>query len=36
MTMNDIGKISHVLKHTQGRCVVGTFDKILHEGHIWT
>ena len=34
--MNDIGKISHVLKHSNGRCVVGTFDRILHRGYIWT
>ena len=35
-TMNDIGKIAHVLKHSQGRYLVGSFDKILHEGYIWT
>ena len=34
--MNDIGKIAHVLKHSHGRCVIGTFYKILHEGSIWT
>ena len=34
--MNDIGKRAHVLKHSRGRSVVGTFDKILHEGIIWT
>ena len=34
--MNDIGKIAHVLKHSHGRCVIGSFDKILHEGSIWT
>ena len=33
--MNDIGKRVHVLKHSHGRCVVGPFDKILHEGYIW-
>ena len=31
--MNDT---EHVLKHSHGRCVVGAFDKILHEGSIWT
>ena len=36
MTMNYIGKIAHVLKHLHGRCVVGDFDKKLHEGYIWT
>ena len=36
MTMNDIGKRSHVLKHSHESFVVGTFDKILHEGYIWT
>ena len=35
MTMNDIVKIAHVLKHLHGRCVVGAFDKILHEEYIW-
>ena len=34
--MNDIRKISHVLKHSHWRCVFGPFDKILHEGYIWT
>ena len=34
--MNDIGKRSHVLKHSHGRCVIASFDKILHEGSIWT
>ena len=34
--MNDIGKRSHVLKHSHGRCVIGAFDNILHEGSIWT
>ena len=34
--MNDIGKIAHVLKHSHGRCVIGYFDKNLHEGSIWT
>ena len=28
--MNDIGKIAHVLKNSRGRCVIGSFDKILH------
>ena len=36
MTMNDIGKITHVLKHSHRRCVVSVFDKNLHEGSIWT
>ena len=34
--MNDIGKIAHVLKHSHGRCVIGSYDKILHEGSLWT
>ena len=25
--MNDIGKRAHVLKHSHGRCVIGSFDK---------
>ena len=36
MTMNDIGKRAHVLKHSHGRCVVSAFDKLLHERSIWT
>ena len=35
-TLNDVGKIAHVLKHSHGRCVIGSFDKILHEGSLWT
>ena len=34
--MKDIGKIARVLKHSLGRCMVGPFDKILHECSIWT
>ena len=34
--MNDIGKRAHVLKHSHGRCVIGSFGKSLHEGSIWT
>ena len=33
--MNDNGKIAHVLKHSHERCVIGYFDKNLHEGSIW-
>ena len=35
MTMNDIGKRAHVLKHSHGRCVVVSFYKMLHGGSIW-
>ena len=35
ITMNDIGKKSHVLKHSHGGCVVGFLDKNLHELSIW-
>ena len=34
--MNDIGKRAHVLNHSHRRCIIGAFDKILHEGSIWT
>ena len=34
--LNDVGKRAHVLKHSHGRCVIGSFDKILHEGSLWT
>ena len=30
--MIDIGKRAHVLNHSHGRCVVGPFEKILHDG----
>ena len=33
---NEFGKIAHVLKHSHVMRVVGVFDKILHEGSIWT
>ena len=36
MNTNDIEKRAHVLKHSHRRCVVGAFDKILHEGSILT
>ena len=35
-TMNYIVKIAHVLKYSHGRCVVGAFGEILHEGSILT
>ena len=35
-TLHDVGKRAHVLKHSHGRCVIGSFDKILHEGSLWT
>ena len=34
--MNDIGKRAHVLKHSHGWCVIGSFNRSLHEGSIWT
>ena len=34
--MRDTGKIAHVLKHSNGSCVVVLFDKNLHKGSIWT
>ena len=34
--INDIGKGSHVLKHSHGRCVIGAFNKILHRVSICT
>ena len=36
MNTNNIGKIAYAMKHLHGRCAVGVFDKILHEGSIWT
>ena len=34
--MNDIGKIAHVLKHSHGRCVISSFDKILYVPSTWS
>ena len=34
--INDIVKIAHIMKHSHGSCVVVPFDKIIHEGSIWT
>ena len=34
--MHDIGKGSPVMNNSHGRCVVGPFDKSLHEGSIST
>ena len=36
MTMNDIVKRAHFIKHSHGRSVAGVCDKILHGGSIWT
>ena len=33
--MNDIGKRACVMNQSRGRCVIGAFDKNLHEGSIW-
>ena len=35
MNMNDIGKRSHSIKHSHGRCVVGASGQNLYEGYIW-
>ena len=35
ITMNVIGKIAHVLNHSHVICVLGAFDKNLHEGYFW-
>ena len=34
--INDVVKRAHLLKHSYGRCVIGYFDKNLHEGSLWT
>ena len=36
VNINDIGKVAHVLEHSHGRCVVGAFEKIVHEVSICT
>ena len=36
MTMNNIGRRSRVINNLHGSCVVGSFDKKLHEGSILT
>ena len=35
MTITDIGKRAHVIKHSHSRFVVIAFYKNLHEGSIW-
>ena len=31
----DLGEISHVLKHLQGRIFMDTFEICFHEGSLW-
>ena len=33
--INDVGKRAHVLKHSHGKCFIGSFDKMLHEVSLW-
>ena len=32
----DFGNRSHILKHSHGRMVFGPFDKVSHEGTLWS
>ena len=32
----DVGNRSHILKHSHGRMVFGPFEKVFHEGTLWS
>ena len=32
----DFGNRSHILKHSPGRMVFGPFEKVFHEGTLWS
>ena len=33
---SDIGSRAHILKHLHGRMVFGPFEKVFHEGTLWS
>ena len=33
---SDLGSRSHILKHLHGRMVFGPFEKVVHEGTLWS
>ena len=32
----DFGNRAHILKHSHGRMVFGPFEKVFHEGTLWS
>ena len=33
---SDFGSRAHILKHLHGRMVFGPFEKVFHEGTLWS
>ena len=33
---SDLGSRSHILKHLHGRMIFGPFEKVFHEGNLWS
>ena len=33
---SDFGSRAHILKHSHGRMVFGPFEKVFHEGTLWS
>ena len=33
---SDFGSRDHILKNLHGRMVFGTFEKVFHEGNLWS
>ena len=33
---SDFGSRAHILKHLHGRMVFGPFEKVFHEGNLWS
>ena len=33
---SDLGSRSHILKYLQGRMIFGPFEKVFHEGTLWS
>ena len=36
MESSDLGSRYHILKHLHGRIIFGPFEKVFHEGTIWS
>ena len=33
---SDLGSTAHILKHLHGRMIFGSFEKVFHEGTLWS
>ena len=33
---SDLGSSAHILKHLHGRMIFGPFEKVFHEGTLWS